>query len=149
MNAGNHQTNYISYLPTVMSMLSVCDSLLWTKSTPEPGSTMAIQMHVLEEVARSEGVYNTIWYTLDWTELESTGLDWTGLSTVFTMALILPVGPRSIPVTTTSLSTASSSWMVQVKVRSSPSRRVVLASGSRLKVSVGGGTVYSQVMYMH
>ena len=118
----------MDYLPTVMSKLVDVKPLGWTYITPESGSTVALQVYVSEAVASIEGIYSVIMYTP---------------SEAFTMVLFLPARPWRFPVTTTSLSTAGSgsSWMVQVRVRGSPWRRVTLASGSRLIDNVGGGTV--------
>ena len=93
---------------------------------------VTVQVYVSERVAHSEGISNVILYTPD----ESiTGIE-----------VLLPPGPPRLPVTTTSLSTtAGSSWMVQVRVRGSPLRRVTVASGSRLIASVGGGTAVIQI----
>ena len=65
------------YIPTVMFRL-LCDSLRWTYITPEPGSTVAVQVYVSEGVASSEGIYSIILYT------PSEGV---------TMELFLPLGP--------------------------------------------------------
>ena len=54
---------FSDYIPTEMLKLSERDSLLWTYITPEPGSTVAVQVYVPEKVARSEGIYSIILYT--------------------------------------------------------------------------------------
>ena len=103
-----------------------CDSLPQTYKLLESGMTVTVQVYVSEDVARSDGMSSLIVY----------------IPTEAIMVVVLPPGPSRIPVTTTSLSTtAESSWMVQVRVRWSPLRRVTVASGSRLIASVGGGTV--------
>ena len=53
----------IKCIPTEMFKLSECDSLLRTYITPEPGSTVAVQVYVSEKVAHSEGIYSIILYT--------------------------------------------------------------------------------------
>ena len=53
----------IKCIPTEMFKLSERDSLLCTYITPEPGSTVAVQVYVSEKVARSEGIYSIILYT--------------------------------------------------------------------------------------
>ena len=107
------------------------DSLLWTYITPEPGSTVAVQVYTSENVARREEIYSKILYSP---------------AVAITAVLLLPSCPSSFPVTTTLLSTAGfrSSLMEQVRVSGSPWRSVTLASGSRLTLSVGGGIVEVQ-----
>ena len=89
---------------------------------------VTVQVYVSERVAHSEGISNVILYT--------------PAASITGILVLLPPGPPRLPVTTTSLSTtAGSSWMVQVRVRGSPLRRVTVALGSRLIASVGGGTI--------
>ena len=113
------------HLPTVMSRLD-SDSLPLTYKLLESGMTVTLQVYVSEDVARSDGMSSLIVY----------------VPAEAIMVVLLPPGPPSLPVTTTSLSTTvGSSCMVQVRVRGSPLWRITVASGSRLIASVGGGTI--------